>query len=259
MPTETLELDYALALDHGQRPYQEDAVLVEFGGNGGLGLAVLADGMGGHAAGDVASRLTVTTVLDHLKKSLSKPKQLEKKIIPALREAAEKANAEIHAHGKADQNTAGMGATLLTTVFHQNHLRWLSIGDSPLYLYRDGALKQLNQDHSLGRQLDNLVKLGMIEQEMADNHPDRFVLTSALTGDEIARIDCPEEPFPIVPGDVLVLASDGLQYLKDDAIEAVLGAHKDASAPAICRALMQAVDELDHPHQDNVSIVVVRP
>jgi len=259
MSTETLELDYALALDHGQRPYQEDAVLADFNAENGLGIAVLADGMGGHAAGDVASRMVVTTVFERLKSEGADPARLLRQIGPTLKEAADRANADIGARGKSDRSKAGMGATLLATVFHRDRLFWLSVGDSPLYLFRDGRLTQLNEDHSMARQLDNLAKLGQMSAEEAKSHPDRYVLTSALTGRKIPLTDCPEEPRQIAPGDIVILASDGLQYLPDQRIQEVLAANSQASAPAICRALMEAVDALDHPHQDNISIVVVRP
>jgi protein phosphatase len=151
-----------------------------------------------------------------------------------------------------------MGATVVALVLDGVSLYWISVGDSPLYLYRDGELRQLNEDHSLAPQIDYLVRNGMMDPEVGRTHPDRHCLTSVLIGGDIERIDCVEAPLALVPGDVLLVASDGLQSLDDDRIAGILGDLGDAPSNEIADALMAAVDECGDPDQDNVSLSVIR-
>ena len=250
--------DVTSAISLGQREVQEDAIICDFPIGAAMGFAVLSDGMGGHAAGDIASKIVVTEVFAELKLQSGDPNALEDDIVTILQGAATSANDCIRAHAGNDKATRGMGATLVAPVLMADHLYWVSVGDSPLLLFRDGTLKQLNQDHSMAPQIDFLARAGMIESDVAFNHPDRQCLTSVLAGRDIARIDCPETATELRHGDIVIAASDGLQFLEDSEISDVLSEHGFAPSARISAGLLRALEQLDDPDQDNVSFCVIK-
>lgn len=252
------DFDAASALSQGERSYQEDAVVADFSRGSEIGVAVLADGMGGHAAGDVASKIVVTEVFSELMFQRGDATAFEKSVITNLHDAAMAANACLRDHVETYPETRGMGATLVATVIINRHLYWISIGDSPLFLFRDGELSQLNEDHSMAPQIDFMVKSGLLNQDEAQCHPDRNTLTSVLFGEEIPRIDCPENPLELRTGDMLIVASDGLQFLSNDEIAAVLSATPQAYSAEIADNLLERLRQLNDPDLDNVSFSVVR-
>ncbi|PCJ09703.1 MAG: serine/threonine protein phosphatase [Rhodobacteraceae bacterium] len=258
LPEVQFGYDASTAISRGRRDRQEDAVASDFLAGSGLGFAVLADGMGGHAAGDIASKIVVTEVFSELKFRAGEPEDLEKIIAEALSAAAFTANECVGHYANQNAGTGGMGATLLAPVLFQDRLYWISIGDSPLYLFRDGLLSRLNDEHSLAAQLDKRVAQGLMSPEEASSHPDRACLTSVLTGQDISLIDCRSEPLSLRDGDIVIAASDGLQYLEDSVIAAVLTAQKDRSSTEIGKSLMNCLDSLNDPEQDNVSFCVIK-
>ncbi len=219
---------------------------------------VLADGMGGHAAGDVASKIVVTEVFAELKLQCGNQAEFERNVSDILLDAALSANECVNGHVQNNPKTAGMGATLVAPVFIRDSMSWISIGDSPLFLYRDGRLVQLNEDHSMAPQIDLMVASGMIGEDAGASHPDRNCLTSVLIGDEIPRIDCPKSPIKILDGDILIVASDGLQFLTNRQIEKVLGNSKDQTSQEIVTRLLAGLEKLSDPDQDNISFSVVQ-
>ncbi|WIY25852.1 PP2C family protein-serine/threonine phosphatase [Parasedimentitalea psychrophila] len=250
--------DAATAISQGRRERQEDAVASDFMAGAGLGFAVLADGMGGHAAGDIASKIVVTEVFSELKFRADAPQQLEAQITQALSAAARAANDCVGHYAAQNASADGMGATLLAPVLFQDRLYWISVGDSPLYLFRDGELMRLNDEHSLAAQLDARVTQGLMSLEQAHNHPDRACLTSVLSGQDIARIDCRSTAFTLRHRDIVIAASDGLQYLEDSMIAEVLTARQDQSSSDISAALMGCLHHLNDPEQDNISFCVIK-
>ncbi|KIT15279.1 PP2C family protein-serine/threonine phosphatase [Jannaschia aquimarina] len=250
--------DVASAIAQGGRPYQEDAIVTDFPFGMDSGVAVLADGMGGHAAGDVASKIVVTEVYAALKFRSAEFAADEDAISGYMADAASRANAVVHDHTVANPNTTGMGATLVGLVMVENRVRWISIGDSPLYLLRDGKLRQLNEDHSLAPQIDYMAEQGLISEEVAKAHPDRNCLTSVILGGKIARTHLPEEPFELKLGDILVVSSDGLQYLDTPVIQKLLHRHRRKKAAEIAGYLLEALEKLADPDQDNISFAVVK-
>jgi len=257
-PPTKLSYDVASALIVGQRDQQEDAIIADFPLGGEMGFAVLADGMGGHAAGDIASKIVVTEMFSELKFQSGDPTTFEGNIPDILRDAAATANACLRHHTDHHPNAQGMGTTLVAPVLIRDKLYWVSIGDSPLFLYRDRTLSQLNEDHSLAGQIDALVEKGLMASDMAENHPDRHCLTSVLSGSRIPRVDCPSTPVALCPGDVVLVASDGLQFLDDCEIAGLIQETAHLSSAQITRSLIRALDALDDPHQDNVSICVIK-
>ncbi|MEM9898950.1 MAG: protein phosphatase 2C domain-containing protein [Pseudomonadota bacterium] len=256
--TPNIRFDVASVLNRGCRDYQEDAIATDFPMGADFGYAVLSDGMGGHAAGDVASKIVVTEVFSELKFQSSNPETFEENISEVLKTAAVSANECMAAHATSNPDTAGMGATLVAPVIVGDCLYWISIGDSPLYLMRNGRLRQLNEDHSLGPHIDYMVRSGMMSEDVGRNHPDRNALTSVLIGETIERIDCPEVPVRLQHGDILIVASDGLQFLSNREITDIVLENTDAGSDTIAETLLQNLRELDDPEQDNVCFSVIK-
>lgn len=252
------EFDAATALSKGQRSYQEDAIISDFARGAEVGCVVLADGMGGHAAGDVASKIVVTEVYSELMFQKGDVEALEAGVTHTLHNAAMAANGCIRDHVIDFPETRGMGSTLVASVVIKGNLYWISIGDSPLFLFRDGALLQVNEDHSMAPQIDFMVKSGLLPAEEGANHPDRNTLTSVLFGAEVPKIDCPQDPIALQGGDIFIVASDGLQFLADVEIEAALRRNQMKSSAEIVDDLMQRVTDTEDPELDNVSFTVVK-
>ncbi|MEM6407796.1 MAG: protein phosphatase 2C domain-containing protein [Pseudomonadota bacterium] len=256
--SQKLSFDAATAISTGARDYQEDAVVTEFSNGDDLGFVVLADGMGGHAAGDIASKIVVTRMFSELTFQRETMLHGASGITDTLRNAAKNANDCIENHARTNPDTQGMGSTLVTAVVSHGALHWISIGDSPLFLFRDGVLMQLNEDHSMANQIDLMVKKGMLSAEEGENHPDRNVLTSALFGAPIPIVDCPADPVRLQAGDTVIVASDGLQFLSDEMIQTVLRDRPLSRSNEIADALMSHLMMLNDPDLDNVTISVIQ-
>ena len=255
---ETLQVDVATAAIKGSRDYQEDSLISNFPLGQTSGFAVVADGLGGHAAGDVASALVTAEVFGHLKMKEGALELGALDIPQTLRDAAQAANDRVARQVESNDELYGMGSTLLVPVIAGDQLSWISIGDSPLFLFREGELRQINKDHSMAPQLDMMVKVGAMDAEVAKNHPERNALTSVVNGGEIALIDCPTTPTTVFPGDIVIASSDGLQFLENDQIEQIIRDTHKSSSDGIAKALLAAIKELDDPHQDNTAIVAIK-
>lgn len=255
--TGEVRLEAATGISRGRRAMQEDAVLCDVPQGGAAGIVVLADGLGGHAGGAVASRLAVTTALRELAGHRDAEGALSGHIPGLLRVAAEAANHAVLAQAELAPEVEGMGTTLLGAVVQGGDLYWVSVGDSPLFLLRAGRLRQLNETHSLATHLDLLVEVGEMTPEAAAAHPGRACLTSALGSEPIERIDCPDAPLRLRPGDVILAASDGLLTLAPGEIGAIADARDERSADLASR-LLEAVARAGEAEQDNVSLAVLR-
>lgn len=258
LPTTEIRYDASMATIQGQRERQEDSVASDFASGEPFGFVVLADGMGGHAAGDVASKIVVTEIFSALKLASGDPETLESEIGTVLTEAAQSANECVGLYAGARPQSEGMGATLLAPVLFEDRLYWVSVGDSPLYLFRNNNLQRLNENHALESQIDYVVENGIMDRDEALAYPDQSCLTSVLIGQQIAQLDCRSTPLRINPGDILIAASDGLQFLDDEQIEQVLRFSQKRSAEKIGAALVNAVETLADPNQDNMSLCVIK-
>ena len=253
-----LRFDDASAISKGARDYQEDAFISDFSNGADMSFAVLADGMGGHAAGDIASKIVVTEIFSELIFRRGDANGAHQNIPAVLRNATQSANECLRAHVESDRETAGMGATLVSCVVVADALYWISIGDSPLFLFRDNTLSQLNEDHSLGPHIDMMVRSGMMSAAEGENHPERCVLTSVLSGQEIPQIDCPSDSLRLRAGDTLIIASDGLQFLANDKIAQILRERPLCRSGEVADALMDALGVLNDPDLDNVTLSVIQ-
>lgn len=259
-----LAFEHASRATKGARSYQEDTALLwnradagtpgEAEGmlsNGTAVVAVLADGMGGHAGGALASRLACETFLKAYDGHDGSNRT-------RLVEALDAANHAIAEAVDADPMLAGMGSTLVGVTFGAEGIEWVSVGDSPLMLYRRGEIALLNEDHSLAPELDRLAAAGAISEADARRDPRRHMLRSAVTGEDIELVDVSRRPLKVEPGDYIILASDGLQTLEAAEIERIVAAYADDGATAVANALIRAVEALKDPHQDNATVVAVR-
>lgn len=250
--------DVASGISQGARDYQEDAITADFPVGAEAGFVVLADGMGGHAAGDVASKIVLTEVYSELKFHFANVASFEARAPEILRGVADLANETLRNHSRTHPETSGMGATLVVPALVENRLWWISIGDSPLYLFRNGKLVQLNEDHSMAPQIDLMVQAGLLDAESGATHPDRNCLVSVLMGATVAKIDCPSKPVELKTGDIVVCSSDGLQYLTNTQIEKVLARYRKSRSTEIAERLLEELVRLDDPDQDNISFTVIK-
>ena len=236
---------------NGARDYQEDAYLITHlsDDNGeGASLVIVADGMGGHAAGNVASNMAVQTFNKYLTGNFPGEKLYE-----VLRNATLAANQSITETVTETPALRGMGCTLVAALLKDRHLYWVSVGDSHLYLLRKKQLVKKNANHSYGGFLDRMAAAGKpVEAEAGFS---RNMLMSALTGDEIADIDCPETPLELEAGDRIVISSDGLDSINTAKI--VSFAENAKNAKEYATALLKGVEDAAIPRQDNTTVVVI--
>lgn len=250
--------DAYTVVDMGRRTYQQDAIVANFVSGDDIGIGVLADGMGGHLAGEVASNLAVSAAFCEIKSQMIACRLDHIGISVALNKAINRANDVIAAQSQNAPELCGMGTTLVVTVLVGTDLYWGSVGDSPLYLYRDSKLEQLNHDHSMGPQIDALVASGMMTAAEGMAHPQRNELTSAICGGKITHRDCPNKPLQLQVGDIIVLASDGIQTLPNTQISTAIHRKRRGQSSEIAKSLMKAVLDAKDDEQDNISIMVVK-
>jgi serine/threonine protein phosphatase PrpC len=216
----------------GARPYQEDSWALRTLGDGSL-LAVVADGMGGHAGGAVASKLAVEAFVHALEQG------------GGLADGLREANEAVGKGAVGQPDLAGMGATLVAAQVRGDEVRWISVGDSPFFLVSAGRLERLNADHSMAPQIDAMLRRGLLTEDEAVHHPARHTLREAVMGEPLTLIDKGSRRLGVDAK--LLLCSDGVQTLSAKDIEA--GALKPVQG--LIDAVLAAADE----HQDNITVV----
>lgn len=240
----------------GARDYQEDDFgisqvhsLVEFGEHI---LLVLADGMGGHVAGGTASGMAVLSFVQAYQDAEGSNSE-------RLMFALEAANAELAEAIKTNPEWDGMGCTLVGVAITGEGMKWVSVGDSPLWILHNGELERLNADHSMAPVIANLVETGHMTPEEAARDKRKNALRSAVMGDEMELIDLREEPFAISPTDRILLASDGLDTLSAEEITKIMNANADNTAQQAVDALIAGVVNKAKPGQDNTTVLIFEP
>jgi protein phosphatase len=230
--------DHSARTDTGrQRPANEDSYWVS------NPLFVLADGMGGAQAGEVASQTAVDGFTGGLPDG---PGSNEERLAAMVADA----NARIHALAQSDEAHAGMGTTLTAAYVGSDDLAIAHVGDSRLYVLRDGELQQLTDDHSL---VGELVRRGQISAEEAEDHPQRSIITRALGIEDEVVVD--HLTWPVRDGDVFLLCSDGLTGMVPDARVAEI----IREAPNLNQAAAQLIQAAnDGGGRDNITVILFR-
>ena len=253
-----LEMRAAWAQIPGTREYQEDHAVITRWPNG-YHLMILADGMGGHLGGAQASRIVVETMRDHFLTAMALPYSEEGD--PgnhALVAALQACNTAIFHATSVDPRFQGMGSTVVAATFDGEGLQWISVGDSPLYLFRKDRLVRLNSNHSMAAVLAGRVAAGELTSEQAANAPDRSELLAAVMGEDIPLLDEPNVVLPMETGDIVLLASDGIEILGKHEMTALLQDHVDAAPEDIVDALLAQVDSLERIGKDNTTVIAAR-
>jgi serine/threonine protein phosphatase PrpC len=210
---------------------------------------VLSDGMGGHDGGEHASAAAIEAfVQSYATETGAEATRLELALLAA--------NQRIARDADANPALRGMGCTLVGASLTSVGLHLISVGDSAAYLFRNGELKRLNADHSMGPVLQQAVVLGTLKQEEVDCHPHRQALRSAVMGRDLSLVDLRREPLELLPGDKVLLASDGILTLPEVRLVELLNRHTDQTAAALSGILVEAVTSAGNPHQDNVTVMV---
>ncbi len=205
-------------------------------------LFVVADGMGGAQAGEVASRIAIEAFQDGLGGTGSPEERLAERVRTA--------NRQIHDRSMTETGREGMGTTLTAAYVDDSQLAIAHVGDSRAYLFRAGELSRLTQDHSL---VDELVRRGKLTEEQAAEHPQRSIITRALGPEPDVEVDT--FTYPMRAGDVLLLCSDGLTSMISEQDVARVLASADGLDEA-ARALIQAANEAGG--RDNITVVLFR-
>ncbi|MGI9211732.1 MAG: PP2C family protein-serine/threonine phosphatase, partial [Methylococcaceae bacterium] len=233
-----MQFECGFGQDQGRRDEQQDSFWVSTGdepfwhGQPGV-LALVADGMGGCADGAAASRLAVQAFVKTFGE-VFEPK-LPEATTPeqALELALSAANGAVYEHSVMIGEEQNCGTTLLACLIYADVLRWVSVGDSRLYHFRNGELVQLSQDHNSSR----------------------HCLTSYVGGWRISNIDKSPAMFRVLPGDRVLLCSDGLYGFMD---EFYMAASLNEAPQSAVDGLIGEIGRLNHIHQDNVTVVVIK-
>lgn len=248
-------LDIAGLTDVGcVRRNNEDSLAID----DGLGLMVVADGMGGHNSGEVASEIAVSTIRDYARQMIGAARDM----VPEGGDASlsvrgrqleyfvKTANEIIYQKGRQFPKDAGMGTTVVAALADERSMTVAHVGDSRAYLYRNGRLEQLTEDHSL---VGDQVKKGLISAEQAVHSNLQNILTRALGAEAEVKVDVADHP--LLPGDLVLLASDGLSKMMSDEDVAKVLASGEAPSKIVTRLvdLSKAAGGVD-----NITVVCAR-
>lgn len=230
------------------REHNEDSISWDID----LGLIMLADGMGGHNAGEVASDMAVSAIHDALLDVLT-PDMLAANVIKcedAVRESVVYANEEIHEQAHARIECAGMGTTLVLALFHDNNITYAHVGDSRIYRIRNGEIKQITQDHSL---VQEMVDNGYLSEEEAMLSTSRNLITRALGIAPEVEVDVTSDELD--DEDIYILCSDGLSDMVNDAdIRRIVTEYR----PNLEKAAEALVNQANqNGGSDNISVILV--
>ena len=237
-----------------KRPHNEDSTA----SNEALGILVLADGMGGYKAGEVASAIAVTGIYNDVVSGLknSNPAGIDEdsgldhhSIL--IRNAVNRANSSIYNTAQTDEQCQGIGTTVVAVITYDNSISIAHVGDSRLYRIRSGDFKQITKDHSL---VQELIDRGLFSPEEAEKNAPKNLVTRALGIDAKVEIDVIEDK--LVNGDIYLLCSDGLtDMVKDEEIHLTLGKYSANLAHAADK-LVEIANK--YGGKDNISVILAR-
>ncbi len=230
------------------REINEDYVYVSETFPSGLLLAIVADGMGGHLAGEVASKSAVETVCDVLEPIITKNLTIEE-YKDGLKKAIDIANLEVYEKSLKNDGYKGMGTTIVVAIISPEWIILGHIGDSRAYLINKQIVKQLTVDHSL---VNELLLNGQISEEEASSHPQKNVITRALGTEEVVKLDIDHISWG--EGETIILCTDGLSnYLSDEMLFQVV--HEKDTIDETADHLVSIANEAGG--NDNISLVIV--
>jgi len=249
------KIEIAQLTDTGRiREHNEDAI----GSNPDIGLMVLADGMGGYNAGEVASGIAVQIVTDLASEAATREELtnvdahsglMRQSII--LRDAVFRSNKIIYQTAQSQTHCEGMGTTIVACMFYDNKVSVAHVGDSRAYRLRNSVLEQITLDHSL---LQELVDRGFYSQEEAQRSTNRNYVTRALGVEPTVEVEVQE--YDVSPGDIYLLCSDGLpDMVEDDDIHLTISTFND-SLEVVGQQLIDLAN--DHGGRDNVSVMLAQ-
>ncbi len=244
----------AVSHEGRKRPHNEDSSAIDRN----LGLLIVADGMGGYKAGEVASAIAVTSIRDEIKKGLKSIKsgQIDQETGYSsesllVRNAVIKANDDIYKTAQDYEFCHGMGTTLVVVLFHDNKYTVAHVGDSRVYRKRGEMFEQVTNDHSL---IQELIDRGFFTSEEAHANTPKNLVTRALGIDPEVEVEIDEDV--VVPGDIFLLCSDGLNdMVNDEEIHLTLSKYSDNLATA-GEELVNLANEKGG--KDNISVVLSR-
>jgi len=185
------------------RDHNEDSI----GCNENIALAVLADGMGGHRGGEMASAMTVSMILESITAKAIKNSTIGRLMHKAILQA----NKSVYESSKTNSQYRGMGTTIVALMFYDNHFTVAHVGDSRLYRLRNNQLEQITRDHSF---VQEQIDLGLHTAEQARNSPHKNLITRAIGIDDDVQVDIKEDI--AMPDDIYLLCSDGVNDMLDD-------------------------------------------
>ena len=248
-PTVPLTIELHAAVDPGRaRSNNEDSVATD----GGVCLAVLADGMGGYNAGEVASNMATTFIRTELGRWLreASTQASDAEVRRAMDICVDNANRAIFNAANSNPQYAGMGTTLVVAVFRDNRVLLGHVGDSRCYRLREGRLQQITRDHSL---LQEQIDAGLITPEQAAFSANKNLVTRAVGVEDTVLLETHQHD--VLPGDLFLMCSDGLSdMLDDDGIAQVLLGHDSLESGT--RALIDGAN--DAGGKDNISVILGR-
>ena len=235
------------ATDVGQkRKMNQDYVFASADPVGNLpNLFVVADGMGGHNAGDYASSHAVGTVVDEIRQDA------DFNPIKVIRHAIESANTEIITQAQNDENLRGMGTTMVVATIVGHYAYVANVGDSRLYLVNQQIL-QVTKDHSL---VQEMVRMGEINAEQARNHPDKNIITRAMGAERTVDIDFFD--LKLEPGNVILMCSDGLSNMVEDSQIREIISDTEKNLEEKGKILISEANR--NGGKDNIAVVLIEP
>lgn len=207
-------------------------------------IFIVADGMGGHNAGDYASKYAVATMVEEIEHSV------EENPVKILGKAIETANARVLQKSREEADLEGMGTTVVAATLQGNCLQVANVGDSRLYVVNE-EIRQITVDHSL---VEEMIRIGGLDRASARNHPDKNIITRAVGAGESVEADFFE--VELAPGDMILMCSDGLtNMLEDEEIRMIISGQRDIVEKA--QALVWAAN--NNGGKDNISVVLLEP
>lgn len=230
------------------RELNEDCYCIcGFGDNSERGFCILADGMGGHNAGEVASQNAVKLIAEEMNRLLESG---EKEIPGQLSRAVSAANTGVYTMASENPIHRGMGTTVVTAFIDDGTAYVANVGDSRAYAVRDDEIVQITTDHSV---VSELVMRGTITKEEARLHPQKNIITRAVGTDKSVRTDIFEYNYS--PGDVMIICSDGLSTMLDDNRILEIIKSKKTSEDTVNSLIAAAKDE---GGLDNITVICIR-